>query len=154
MHREATFSPDRVYRYGLARTWAPELPTLLLVGLNPSTADETRDDPTIRRCLGFARSWGYGRLIVANLFAFRATHPRELRRAADPVGPDNDTWLLRYAARAERIVAAWGNDGCYQGRDRAVRALLPDLYCIRRNRSGQPAHPLYLPAELRPLPFR
>jgi hypothetical protein len=151
--QDARFSADRTYRYGLRRIWDAALPSLLMIGLNPSTADERRDDPTIRRCVGFARDWGYGTLVVANLFAYRATDPRQLRRAVDPVGPRNDYWLRRYAAAADLVVAAWGNHAALLRRDRAVRALLPALHCIRRNRSGQPAHPLYLPARLRPQPL-
>ena len=88
--QSADFSACGTYRYALRRIWLPAAPQVLFIGLNPSTADEKSDDPTIRRCLGFARSWGYGGLIVANLFAYRATAPSALREARDPIGPLND----------------------------------------------------------------
>jgi len=126
----------------------------MLIGLNPSTADAARDDPTIRRAIGFARAWGFGALWVVNLFAWRATRPRDLKAAPDPVGPRNDVWIRRIAGRCERIVAAWGNDGTYMGRSARMRALLGDrLDVIRLNASGEPAHPLYLPAGLAPVPW-
>jgi hypothetical protein len=122
----------------------------MIIGLNPSTADETEDDPTIRRCVQFARLWGYGGLCMANLFAFRAAKPAELFAASDPIGPGNDEWLMKLAASAGVVVAAWGNGGTHLERANAVTRLIPNLYCLRMNRSGQPAHPLYLPADLRP----
>src|SRR4028119_2392792 len=92
-HRGAIFDPTRTYRYALWRTWDAARPPVAFVLLNPSTADARRDDPTIRRCANFARTWGFGGLEVVNLFAFRATHPTDLKCAADPVGPQNDVHL-------------------------------------------------------------
>ncbi|MFY8150301.1 MAG: DUF1643 domain-containing protein [Prochlorococcaceae cyanobacterium] len=146
----ACFSPCRTYRYALWRRWEPG-GCVLLVGLNPSTACETHDDPTIRRCIAFARSWGYGALCVANLFALRSRHPALLRRVADPVGPQNDAFLQQLAQRAELVVAAWGTQGTYLHRDAAVRRMLPQLHCLRLTRAGHPSHPLYLPAHLQPV---
>jgi hypothetical protein len=140
----AVFSADRNYRYALWRTWAPELDRVLFVGLNPSTADEVSADPTLRRCAGFARAWGHGGVLVGNLFAYCATHPVELRAAADPVGPDNDAWLERLAEKAARLVVCWGNHGALLGRDRQFSAGRDTLLCLRRNRNGSPAHPLYI----------
>jgi hypothetical protein len=126
----------------------------MLVGLNPSTADAKRDDPTIRRCIGFARDWGFGGVWVLNLFAFRATEPADLKAADDPVGARNDQWLRRVARRCGRIVACWGNHGAFLGRSARVRAMLGDrLEVIRLNASGEPAHPLYLPKTLKPSPW-
>jgi len=130
----------------------PDAPAILLIGLNPSTADASHDDPTIRRCIGFARDWGCGGLWVLNLFAFRATFPRDLRAAEDPVGPRNDRWLRLVAGHCTRIVACWGNDGAFLGRSTDVRRMLGDrLEVIRLNASGEPAHPLYLPGRLKPV---
>ncbi|MCC5810579.1 MAG: DUF1643 domain-containing protein [Ectothiorhodospiraceae bacterium] len=129
------------------------MPYAMIIGLNPSTADETVNDPTITRCINFARSWGYGGVCVANLFAYKATYPRDLKSAEDPVGRRNDAWLRKLAADAGVVVAAWGNDGAHLGRSRQVRAMIPDMYCLRMNRSGEPAHPLYLKAALRPVPM-
>jgi len=153
MHSSATFSPCRRYRYALWRTWDEARPHVLFIGLNPSTADETQDDPTIRRCMGYARDWGYGGVCVANLFAWRATLPSDLKRAEDPIGPDNDEWLERLAGEAEGVVAAWGNDGAHLGRSTAVKGMLHEPLCLKLNRSGEPAHPLYLMAGLRPVPL-
>ena len=152
LERSARFSPCRTYRYGLWRRWGPGH-TLMVVGLNPSTADETQDDPTIRRCIGFARAWGFGALRMANLFAYRAISPERLRQAADPIGPENDRSLQELADGAGLVLAAWGSHGTFLGRNRAVRRLLPDLHILRLTRTGEPAHPLYLPADLTPQPW-
>jgi hypothetical protein len=139
---------DGPYRYLLWRRWA-DAASLLFVMLNPSTADAERDDPTIRRCIGFARAWGFGAVEVVNLFAWRATYPRELRRARDPIGPDNDRVILEAAARNQAIIAAWGNHGAFGERDRQVAALLAPFgaRCLgARTSGGAPRHPLYVRA--------
>jgi hypothetical protein len=119
--------------------------------LNPSTADAVRDDPTIRRCIGFAKAWGAGGMVVVNLFAYRASSPRILFAAEDPVGPQNDRHLLRVLSRAGQVVvAAWGSHGSYRDRDAEVLQLLMrrriHIECLGRTADGQPRHPLYLPA--------
>ena len=151
----AAFSLDRVYRYGLWRRWgSPDAGAVLFVGLNPSTADETVDDPTIRRCVGFARSWGYGALYMANIFAFRATDPDDMKRAPDPIGPDNDSWLAFLATEAHLAVAAWGVHGEFLNRGaRVARLLSPGLMCLGRSKGGFPRHPLYLAASTECQPF-
>lgn len=146
MKTGAAFSRDRLYRYALWRTWDEDLPTVLFVGLNPSTADETADDPTIRRCIGFAKAWGFGGLCMANLFAYRATQPTILQQAPDPVGPDNDKWLMELASTARRVVCCWGNHGRFIGRGAVVRRLLDQSFCLGTNASGEPKHPLYVRA--------
>lgn len=123
----------------------------MFIGLNPSTADEVQDDPTVRRCIRYAQSWGYGALCMANIFAYRATDPRIMMEAADPVGPDNDYQLVELAARASVIIAAWGVHGTFQGRGDAVRSMLPNLHYLRLTKDGSPAHPLYLPRTLVPI---
>lgn len=127
---------------------------VLFVGLNPSTADATHDDPTLRRCVRFARDWGFGGLVLANLFALRSTDPAALRHAADPVGPDNDRHLRRLSRSADLTVAAWGTHGALFDRDLAVLPLLHNPHCLALTRCGRPKHPLYLPATLRPVAFR
>jgi len=149
----AKLSRCRRYRFALWRTWDDSKPYAMFVGLNPSTADETSDDPTLVRCMNFARSWGYGGVCMANLFAFRATDPGEMKAADDPVGRRNNQWLKKLAADAGIVVAAWGNDGAYLDRAAEVRALLPGLHCLKMNKSGQPAHPLYQPASRLPVPM-
>ncbi|EKF75541.1 hypothetical protein A11A3_01672 [Alcanivorax hongdengensis A-11-3] len=153
LQRSANFSRCRRYRYALWRRWGEGDDFILLVGLNPSTADHRQDDPTIRRCMGFARDWGYSGLCVANLFAWRATYPRDLLAADDPVGPHNDRWLRRLGREASLVVAAWGNHGHHLNRARRVSRWLPDMHAIRVNRSGDPAHPLYLPRHLNAHPW-
>lgn len=143
------------YRYGLSRVWDASAPDLLFVMLNPSTADEHRNDPTIERCQRRARALGFGGMRIANLFAFRATRPADLRRAADPVGPANDAALATWSGTCAMTIAAWGVHGTFRGRDRAVRAMLRgDLRHLGLTRAGHPRHPLYVPyaAPLHPFP--
>ncbi len=135
------------YRYRLWRTWNAHQPTLLWILLNPSTANGTQDDPTLRRLVSFSRSFGYGGLVVVNLFAWRATSPQALKEADDPIGPDNDRFIREAAAHAQQIVVAWGNGGTYQQRDQDVLTLLTPspLWCLGITRDGHPMHPLYQP---------
>ena len=143
MKRRTVFSSCRSYRYVLWREFDAANPAYaLFIGLNPSTADETRDDPTIRRCKEFARRWGCGAVCVANLFAFRATRPADLKSAPSPIGRANDRWLVRLAAEAEVVVAAWGIHGSYgsfAGRDRAVLQLLDIPLSASRPHETRPA---------------
>src|SRR5919204_4199606 len=108
MDLRTRFSECRTWRYSLTRGLDGSDGTVAFVGLNPSTADETTDDPTVRRCIGFAREWGFARVEVVNVYAFRARDPRELWRADDPVGPDNDRILAQVLDGAELVIAAWG----------------------------------------------
>ena len=149
----ADFSPCRTYRYALWRTWDKTEPYVLFLGLNPSTADETENDPTITRCIDFAKQLGFGGLCMANLFAFRATQPKDLKQAKYPVGDANDKWLSKLHRDAGLVVAAWGNDGKFLGRADEVTKQLPHLYCLKINKSGEPAHPLYLKKGLKPEPY-
>lgn len=154
MKANAYLSPDLRYRYalwrqlelGLAAEHAGE--TCLFVMLNPSTADWNEDDPTIRRCIGFARGWGYGQLAVGNLFALRATDPDRLRDWHDPVGPENDHWLRSLAKTAGLIVAAWGAHPAADDRRRtdALRLLREGgvVHSLGVTAGGNPRHPLYL----------
>ena len=155
MNSGATFSPCRNYRYSLWRRWlGHDSRYAMFIGLNPSTADETHDDPTIKRCIAFAKVWGYSGLYMVNLFAFRATNPRVMLRATDPVGPDNDEHLQRLAQGAGVVIAAWGARGTHLGRDHHVREIIPNLHYLRLTKDGHPGHPLYLPSDLQPIPFK
>ncbi|MFZ5655090.1 MAG: DUF1643 domain-containing protein [Pseudomonadota bacterium] len=150
MDADARFSPCRRYRYALWRRWA-DGPQVLFIMLNPASADESRDDPTIRRCLGFARAWGCGSLAVGNLFARRCGSAAGLAAAAGTpaeglIGADNDPWLLRLHGESQLTIAAWGDRGRLLGRSRAVRTLIPELHCLGVTRRGEPRHPLYVPA--------
>lgn len=146
MIRAADFSPCKTWRYTLRRTWKSDRRRLLWVLLNPSTADETRDDPTNRRGMRFAYSWGYGSLVFCNLFAIRTPEPAEMKKAADPVGPRNNGWIIGEAHEADKIVLGWGVYGTHRGRDREVLELLKGfkLYCLGQTKGGQPRHPLYM----------
>ena len=148
--RTALFSPCRRYRYTLWRRWGGRRGYAMFVGLNPSTADEERDDPTVRRCIGYARAWGYSGLCMTNIFAFRATDPAVMLAEPDPVGADTDYWLVESARRAAIVVAAWGVHGAHRDRHAQVRALLPSLHRLRLTMHGYPGHPLYLPKALKP----
>ncbi len=147
----ARLSPCGTYRYSLNRRWDIGRPRVGWIMLNPSTADAEVDDPTIRRCMGFARSWGYGGIVVRNLYALRATDPRELRKHSDPIGPDN---LLDECASDPLTIAAWGAHGAWRDRGNSVRSLLNrigiPLYHLGLTKDGHPRHPLYLKADLQP----
>lgn len=127
--------------------------------LNPSTADETEDDPTIRRCIAYARRWLYGGVVIGNIFAFRSTDPRALYEIAPPydglsiIGPYNDEALRFIGKRCERVVLAWGVHGTLHNRGREVAAFFDNPYCLGVTSEGHPKHPLYLPADLDPIPF-
>lgn len=152
MERGAFFSPDRTYRYDLWRGWDDKKPVVAFIGLNPSTADENTDDPTIRRCIAFAQSWGYGRLYMVNLFALRATDPKVMKAHHEPIGKMNDERIRQIYRASDIVIAAWGKDGTHLNRDRRVRAMLPNLYALRiSNKTDQPWHPLYLPADSKPV---
>jgi hypothetical protein len=140
----AVFDETEAYRYTLWRIWEPSKPRLCFVLLNPSTADAERNDPTIRRCIGFARAWEYGGVEVVNLYAFRATRPTDLFRATDPVGPKNDDYLAEAIARAGRVVVGWGNHGAKPERLSAVSPVLIKAHCFGITSMGQPRHPLYM----------
>lgn len=149
----ASFSPDRAHRYALTRAWGHG-PQVTFVLLNPSTADESSDDPTIRRCIRFARDWGYAGLELVNLYAFRATKPKDLWKAVDPIGPENDLHLAEAARRSEILVAAWGSNA-KQARVDEVLSLpgFDNLTCLHVTKRGHPGHPLYLRSELQPRPW-
>lgn len=151
----ATFSPCRLYRYSLHRQWYDGKPYCCFIGLNPSTADETHDDPTVRRCIDYARTWDFGGLIMLNLFAFRATNPDTMKVQADPIGPDNDRNIRNFCRQSRLVIAAWGNDGAYRRRGEHVYKMLNsdgiDLHYLRLTQSKQPGHPLYLPRTLQPI---
>ncbi|MBS0125152.1 DUF1643 domain-containing protein [Thetidibacter halocola] len=147
----AFYSPCMAYRLGLERRWAPG-PSLLYVMLNPSTATEDRNDPTIERCQRRAVALGFGAMRIANLFGFRATRPQDLRRATDPVGPENDALLWQWAAQADMTLAAWGVHGAHLGRGPQVAARLDgDVRHLGLTRAGHPRHPLYVSYDTAPI---
>jgi hypothetical protein len=153
MNKTAVISDCGKYRYELFRGWNYSEPKILFIMLNPSTADAQNDDPTIRRCMGFAKSWQYGGFYVANLFALRATNPKEIYKAADPIGKDNLFYLHRAAVLQcnGEVICAWGNHGRYKNIGNQVLEALWDWgvvpNCFGLTKKGQPKHPLYLKNE-------
>lgn len=144
----AVFDESGHYRYRLWRRWDPSLPKLCFIMLNPSTADAVKNDPTISRVVALAQNWGYGEVEVVNLYAFRATSPRDLWQSQDPIGPANDRFIKRAVNHADACVLAWGNlPPARLERARKVRKLLAGrrLFCAGMTKSKQPRHPLYLP---------
>jgi len=156
MEMDAVLSKDGVYRYTLTRKWA-EGHRALFVMLNPSTADATLDDPTIRRCIGFAKKWGYGSIEVVNLFAFRATNPNDLDclervHGTDLiVGSDNERYWEEAKARASLVIAAWGAHvrAARSGQRWRAMIVFGDMDCLGRTLGNEPRHPLYLPGASR-----
>lgn len=146
----AEWSECRTYRYTLERRWADGAPCVFIM-LNPSTATESENDPTNRRTMTFAQQWGFGSVIAVNEFAFRATDPKHMKAAADPVGPENDRILRETCAKAGGIVCAWGVHGRHRDRDLDVVTMLsyrtekPPLQCLGFTKAGDPRHPLYVP---------
>jgi hypothetical protein len=154
-HGTAEYSPCRRYRYTLTRTMNADLigddaRTIAFIGLNPSTATATTDDPTVRRCIGYAAREGFGRFVMLNAFAYRATDPKDMKAQADPVGVGNDDAIARVASRADLVVLAWGAHATHLGRHNAVLSLLDGLcdpVCLGVTKAGLPKHPLYLRAD-------
>jgi hypothetical protein len=153
----AIFSVCDRYRYSLWRDWTDLLTTtrqtVVFIGLNPSTADERDEDPTIRRCIDYAKRWSATRLVMLNLFAYRATAPHEMMEQQDPVGAHNDMAIQAACQGASHIIAAWGVHGRHRGRDSMVHSMIQGMQCLRTTKDGMPGHPLYLPAGLNPQPF-
>lgn len=153
----ASFSECQKYRYSLTRHWHSGSPDVAWVLLNPSTADMTIDDPTIRRCMDFSMRLGFGGMYLVNLFAFRATDPKIMEQSPNPVGPDNEHSIV-IAGKHDKVIVAWGNHGSYLDQDKEGLELLSyggaEINCLGITKTGQPKHPLYLRAdtELQPYP--
>jgi len=163
----AVMSDCGKYRYRLSRKWSNAKPCLFIM-LNPSKADAVEDDPTIRRCINFAKSWGCGELIVVNLFSVRATDPQDMMKADDPVGPENMRYVKEAADYVERghpcqpnmkgiVVCAWGAHGTYMNQAETVLGWLDDAavtpMALLLTKNDQPRHPLYLKSSLEPAPL-
>jgi hypothetical protein len=153
----AVYSPCLRYRYLLTRVWDAGGGHVHFVMLNPSTATEVQNDPTVERCERRARALGYGGFTVTNIFAWRDTDPKAMRRAADPVGPENDRAIREAARAADRTVAAWGAHGAHLDRGRAVARLLAaagvPLHHLGLTQAGHPRHPLYVAYARQPEPW-
>lgn len=158
MNTGAQFSEDRQYRYALWRIWNEDKPLIMFIGLNPSTANERKDDATIRRIIRFTGEWGYGGFYMMNLFAFVTPYPFKLIEAPDPIGL-NDMWLENISTFCQSIIFAWGAFGDPKGHDiirnraEIVKNRFSNAFCLGKTKNGHPAHPLYLPKETKPIPF-
>lgn len=154
MKRNAVIDSTGLYRYSLEREWEPTAPRLAFVMLNPSLADAITDDPTLRRCISFAQSWGYGSLEIVNLFAYRASRPTILKQITDPIGSENDRYLKKAVDLADKIIVAWGNQGILKNRAKVVLHWLDGfdtLYCLGITQRGYPRHPLYVKSSTKPV---
>ncbi|MEY5049692.1 MAG: hypothetical protein RLZZ175_3051 [Bacteroidota bacterium] len=153
----AILSDCEKYRYSLSRIWDNEKPLVLFIMLNPSTADENNDDPTIRRCIGYAKDWGYGGFYVVNLFPFRATDPKDLLTASSVEGVENEKWFREISALSNLVVCAWGNAGIVNKLHmklgdswKPLSWIEKPLHFIELSKDGTPKHPLYLRKTLKP----
>lgn len=156
----AYFSPDRVYRYTLWRNWwlwdREPLKFVAFIGLNPSTADETQNDPTVTRCINYARHWGFDGMVMLNIFGYRATDPREMKKHPEPIGEENNLIIIEICIIASMVVCCWGNHGAHNNRaDKVLQFLgnknIKNVYHLGLTKQGQPKHPLYLRADLEPV---
>jgi hypothetical protein len=156
MESGAIFDATGLYRYTLWREWDRTRSRVAIIMLNPSVANETQNDPTIRRCIAFARSWGHGSVEIVNLFAYRTSYSKELLNATEPIGIDNDKYVLQASNRSRRLVLAWGNWGYVRNRAGQVCNLLAEIevHCLGLTRTGQPRHPLYLAKDTQLMPYR
>ncbi|HKJ17098.1 MAG TPA: DUF1643 domain-containing protein [Xanthomonadales bacterium] len=140
----AEFSRDRKHRFLLWRCWGGLENMVLFVGLNPSVADEQTNDPTIRRCIGFAKREGASGVMVGNLFSYCATHPQDLKRASRPVRAENGHWLQAAQSIANQTIVCWGNHGTHREQSEKLLPLLGRVRCFGKTQTGEPRHPLYL----------
>lgn len=155
----ATFSPCRKYRYTLWRIWDESKDVLGYCMLNPSTADENTNDPTIERCKRRAEIMGYGGIVVFNIFAYRATDPKELKKVEDPVGPENIFWIASISKDCETVICGWGRHGSLNRQGKIIKRKLISwlgnyrVRALKINKDGSPAHPLYIGYDVKPIPI-
>jgi hypothetical protein len=154
----AIYSDCEAYRYALTRVWDPDGGKALFIMLNPSTATEVQNDPTVERCERRARTLGFGAFRVLNIFAYRATDPREMRAVADPVGPENDATIRDSLPWADRVICAWGTHGAHLNRGPEVEAMLRasgiPLFHLGLSKDGHPKHPLYIGYKVQPVAWQ
>lgn len=152
-NKGAIFSDDRKYRYALWRLWDENKPLVMFIGLNPSTANENENDPTIRRVINFAKDWGYGGVYMMNLFAYVTAYPKELKECGNPVA-DNDHYLLNISMKCKDTVFAWGNFKEAEERSKEVQNMFKKATCLGINKNGTPKHPLYIKSNTRQINFK
>lgn len=154
MIKGADFSSNKKYRYSLHRFWDTSKPLVMFIMLNPSIADGKEDDPTIRRVINYAKSWGYGGFYVCNLFAYVSTDSRVLKSLGHfAIGKENDSKILQVSLLCDKIIFAWGRKGSLFGRSSEVVNMFKEAYYLSMNKDGEPAHPLFLPNNLIPKLF-
>ena len=153
VNKTAILSIDKKYRYVLTRTFNEKLPMVAFVGLNPSTADDKEDDPTINKCISYCKNWKFGGFYMVNLFAFRTAYPEELLLANDQIGVENDEHLENVFGKVDKVICCWGNTGTLKGRNSEVLKKISQPYCLNINISGEPTHPLYQKWDLKPILF-
>ncbi|PRY29784.1 hypothetical protein CLV58_12546 [Spirosoma oryzae] len=158
IQKQALVSECGTYRYHLSRSWGNNSGrSVLFVMLNPSTADASIDDPTIRRCIRFAQDWGYDSMSVVNLFALRSTDPGQLKKHDNPIGEENEDWIKFFFYNTDTVVFAWGAHGKLNDRDKQVIAIAEHCnvtpYCFSKTKDGQPKHPLYIAASTQLIKF-
>ena len=153
MKKDAILSEDRKYRYVLSRIWDESKPLVVIIGLNPSTADEKDDDNTIKKCINFSKNWGYGGLYMLNLFAFRATAPSDMFNASSPIGEENSKYIEKYSKLSDKVICSWSNNGNFKNRSKEVLLNIENKFYLKLNKTGEPAHPLYLNKNLIPIKF-
>ncbi|MFK7776747.1 MAG: DUF1643 domain-containing protein [Gimesia sp.] len=155
----AIFSDCEEYRYILTRNFETSNSGVCnFIMLNPSTADAMKNDPTVARCCKYAQKWGYGALIVTNIFAFRATDPKVMKSKSDPVGELNMQYIYKAASESDFIVCAWGTHGSYENQGSEVVTMLEEMqdimHCLEITKHGHPKHPLYCRGDLKPIPYQ
>lgn len=138
--KTAVFSDCRKYRYALVRAWDYSKPFCLFIGLNPSTANELENDPTLTRCVNYAKSWGYGGVFMANLFAIKDTDSNQMITRENPIGKNNDLWLSKLYNMVDKTICIWGDKGRHLNRSNDIKNILPKLYYLKLNISGEPSH--------------
>jgi hypothetical protein len=157
MIKDAILDTKREYRYMLERQWGDHNDNFVnFVLLNPSTANETKDDPTIKACIKFAQNLKFDGFYVTNLFAFRTKSPEILKQSESPVGSKNNEFIKKYACKSKLVVVAWGNHGKFLNRDKEVLEILSKIktpHCLAITKSGSPKHPLYIKRNTKPFEF-
>jgi len=153
VNKTAILSTDKKYRYVLTRIFNEKLPIVAFVGLNPSTADDKEDDPTINKCISYCKNLNYGGFYMVNLFAYRSTDQSQLFLQEEPVGVENDKHLANVISKVDKVICCWGNTGTLKGRNVEVLKKISQPYCLNINISGEPTHPLYQKWDLKPILF-
>lgn len=152
MDKNAFFSDDKKHRYVLQRIWDKALPKVMFIGLNPSTANETDDDPTIRRVMRFAKDWGYGGVYMLNLYSFVTAYPSKLE-VSQHARITNDTFLRGYGKKSKEVVFAWGGFKEAKCNSLKMELMFPDATALQINADGSPKHPLYVKADIKRVNF-